>query len=132
MLLENRACLTIRNKDGKTALEIAKEKNHKIIYRIIYEKMIESMTSKGNTNVCGHEKCQTTMKRTVLQKLEETFTLKESKNCVVCFEQRNGTFVLQPYGHAKTCETCCVKVVEETKICPLCRGNVSKYQKIFN
>ena len=94
--------------------------------------MIESMTSKENVNKCGSNECQTQMKRIVLEKMEETFTLKESKNCVVCFKQRTGTFVLQPCGHAKTCETCCVKVAEVTKICPLCRGIVTKYQKIYD
>ena len=56
----------------------------------------------------------------------------EQKNCIVCYEPRNGTFVLQPCGHAKTCETCSLKIVEESKICPMCRSHVSKYQKIFD
>ena len=58
MLLEIDVCLTLKTKDGKTALEIAKEKNQKIIYRMIYEKIVESMSSKGNSMECSKDECQ--------------------------------------------------------------------------
>ena len=48
ILLENNACLTLKNKAGKMALEIAKEKKHKRIYRIIYEKMISALSTSEN------------------------------------------------------------------------------------
>ena len=98
---------------------------------MIYEKIIESMSSKESEKECAKDDCQKEMKRMIFDKMEETIT-KKPKNCVVCYEERNGTFALLPCGHAKICETCCVKTVEETKTCPLCRGNVSKYQKIFD
>ena len=78
--------------------------------------------------------CHEKMKGIISDTFDESFSSNQekAKNCVVCYDQRKGTFALLPCGHAKTCETCCVKIVEETKSCPLCRGNVSKYQKIFD
>ena len=132
MLLDYNICLTVKNNYGKTALDIAKEKNHKKIYRMIYEKMIELMSSKNATQECVKEDCQKEMKRMILDKVDDTFVSKEGKSCVVCYDERNGTFVLQPCGHAKTCEKCCNKIVRETKKCPLCRETVAKYQKIYD
>ena len=126
--------MTVKNNDGKTALDMAKEKRHKKIYRMIYEKMIDLMSSKNIAKKCSTNKCRKKMKDIISDKVDESFSSNQetAKNCVVCYDQRKGTFALLPCGHAKTCETCCVKIVEETKSCPLCRGNVSKYQKIFD
>ena len=100
LFLDNNASLTLKNSYGQTAHDVAKENKHKRISRLIYEKMVESLSL---------------------------------KDCVLCFHPRRGTFVLQPCGHAKTCEKCCLKIVaDETKSCPICRGNVTKYQKIFD
>ena len=121
--------MTLKNKDGKTPLEIAKEKNQKRIYRMIYEKMVSTLSTSENqiTNVEEHRE----IKRMIFDNFETDYS-PDQKNCVVCYEPRKGTFVLQPCGHAKTCETCSLKIVEESKICPLCRSYVSKYQKIFD
>ena len=132
ILLESNVCLTLKNKNGKTALEIAKENNQKKIYRMIYEKIVESMSSKGNSTECSKDECQREMKRMILDKVDDAFILKEGKTCVVCYEERNGTFVLQPCGHAKTCQKCSDKIVRETKKCPMCRKKVLKYQKIYD
>ena len=132
VLLKNNACLTLKDISGKTALDKAKAKKDKKIYRMIYEKIIESMSSKDNSAECSKDDCQREMKRMMLEKMDETIVSKEAKTCVVCFEEKSGTFVLQPCGHAKTCQNCCDKIVSETKKCPLCRETVSKYQKIYD
>ena len=127
ILLQNDVSMTKKNITGKTALDIAKDKNHKKIYRMIYEKMVSTLSTSENQieNVEEHRE----IKRMIFDKLEYS---PEQKNCVVCYDPRNGTFVLQPCGHAKTCETCSLKIVNESKICPMCRGHVTKYQKIFD
>ena len=129
ILLKNSICLTQKNKDGKTALQIAKDKNQKKIYRMIYEKMVNTLSTSETQieNVEEHRE----IKRMIFDKFEFEYS-PEQKNCIVCYESRNGTFVLQPCGHAKTCETCSLKIVNESKICPMCRSHVSKYQKIFD
>ena len=129
ILLEHNICLTQKNRDGKTALEIAKDKNQKKIYRMIYEKMVSALSTSENKieDVEEHQE----IKRMIFNKFEYEYS-PEQKNCVVCYDPRNGTFVLQPCGHAKTCETCSLKIVEESKICPMCRCHVDKYQKIFD
>ena len=99
---------------------------------MIYEKMIELMSSKDTTQKCAKEDCQREMKRMILDKVDDTFVSKEGRPCVVCYDERNDTFVLQPCGHAKTCQKCSDKIVAETKRCPLCREAVSKYQKIYD
>ena len=76
-----------------------------------YENIIGSMSSKDMAGECAKEDCQKEMKRMMLEKMDDAYTSNEGKTCVVCYEERNGTFVLQPCGHAKTCEECCMKIV---------------------
>ena len=54
------------------------------------------------------------------------------KECAVCFGPRNGTFTFLPCGHAKTRETCCMKIVGYSETCPICRSKVEHYQRIFD
>ena len=106
LLLDNNASMVLKDRRNKTPLDIAEEKRHKKIIRMIKEKMVESYSS-----------------------IQEQ--LLNSRACVICFNPRNGIFVLQPCGHAKTCEDCCKKIVTNSKVCPICRGNATQYQKIF-
>ena len=99
---------------------------------MIYEKIVESMSSKDHSPKCSKDNYQNEMKRIMLDKVDDTFSSKEESPCVVCYDERNGTFVLQPCGHAKTCQKCTDKIVRETKRCPLCRKTVTKYQKIYD
>ena len=123
--------MTIKLNDGITALDVAKNKNQKKIYRMIYETLIESMSSKEKAKKCVNKNdCQNEIKTLLFEKIDETFP--SSKTCVICFGDRNGIFAFIPCGHAKTCQKCCTKIIEELRKCPLCRCNVSKYQKIFD
>ena len=95
---------------------------------------IDSNAQENADLKCDNNMCHEKMNSIISDTFDESFSSNQekAKNCIVCYDQRKGTFALLPCGHAKTCETCCVKIVEETKSCPLCRGNVSKYQKIFD
>ena len=99
---------------------------------MIYEKMIELMSSKDTAQECAKDDCQREMKRMILDKVDDTFVSKEGKSCVVCYDERNSTFALQPCGHAKTCQKCSDKIVSQKKKCPLCRESVSKNQRIYD
>ena len=87
---------------GQTAFDIAMEKNHKKIIIMIHEGMVEQ----GSSN--------------------------QLKDCVICFKPRNGTFTLVSCGHAKTCETCCNKIVSGSKTCPICRSRVTQFMRDFD
>ena len=91
----------------RICLNLAEENKHKKIIRMIKEKMVESYSS-----------------------IEQQ--LQNSKACVICCNDRNGTFVFQPCRHAKTCEDCCKKILGDSKTCPICRGTVTEYHKIFD
>ena len=127
ILLAKNIHLTLKNRDGKTALEIAKEKNDINMYRMVYERMVELFSLKKNQNENVEEYQE--IKSLIFDKFEGDFS---QKVCVVCYDPRNGTFVLLPCGHAKTCETCSDRLVKESKHCPMCRSIVTKYQKIFD
>ena len=102
LLNEKTVSTILKNGKGQTAFEVAMAENHKKIIRMIHEKMVES----GSLN--------------------------QRNDCVVCFKPRKGIFTFLPCGHAKTCEKCCTRIVEGSKTCPMCRGKVTKYQKIFH
>ena len=102
ILNERNVSTTLKNRKGQTAFEVAMAQNQKKIIRMIYEKMVES----GSSN--------------------------QRNDCVVCFKPRKGIFTFLPCGHAKTCEKCSSKILENSKTCPMCRGTVAKYQKIYH
>lgn len=49
-----------------------------------------------------------------------------SKECVICFDNVADTALLE-CGHLSCCNTC----AKPLKICPICRGHVSKVVKIY-
>ena len=55
--------------------------------------------------------------------------------CSLCFNPKNGIFAFQPCGHANACKSCCVKLTfleaRDLKKCPICRTNVTHFQKIY-
>ena len=56
-------------------------------------------------------------------------------DCIICYNPRDQIFVLDPCGHAKTCETCCLKILNMPNLtipsCPVCRKRVISYKKVF-
>ena len=55
----------------------------------------------------------------------------ELEDCVVCSGIRNEIFVFTPCGHAKTCETCSMKILNRGSACPICRKVVTSYMKAY-
>ena len=111
MVEANGADLTI--KDHKTyldPLDIANQRNLVEIGEIIMEKMIEMK-----------EAAKPAAKRIKF----------ELEDCVVCKRIRNEIFVFTQCGHAKTCETCSMKIVNRGSTCPICRKFVTSYLKAY-
>ena len=55
-------------------------------------------------------------------------------DCVICCTPRDEIFVFHPCGHAKTCESCTLKIMYKSDItsnCPVCRQKVDTYVKAF-
>ena len=53
--------------------------------------------------------------------------------CIMCFEPRNGWYVLMPCGHTSLCESCCIKITckDDNSKCPTCRKPINSYNQIF-
>ena len=101
LLLEHNANTSLTTKEGKTALEIAIYLKNEQILKIFSEYVPP-----------GQE-------------------FSDCKDCNVCYGPKNGIFAFQPCGHAKTCQICCIKIIQDSRKCPVCRAYVKMYQKIF-
>ena len=42
-------------------------------------------------------------------------------------DSKDGVFAILPCGHAKTCQLCCIKIINDSEKCPVCRANVERY-----
>ena len=105
----------IRMYKRKSFLEFAKAKGIKKVVEVIIKKMVEE--SKPMSDSFEHE--------------NKRFKFEE---CIVCFEPRKEAFVFNPCGHAKTCETCCLRILhlsEGGPLCPVCRTTVTHYMRVF-
>ena len=101
---------------GQTPLELAKSLDYKETIRIIVQKMIED-SEKGR-----QENLQPKKKKIKLE------------DCIICCCQRDAIYVMYPCGHAKTCETCCLKILNSSDtqpVCPVCREKAENYVKVF-
>ena len=120
LLLDNGVDLSIKNKKGKTALEFAKTfhcQRGQIIEKIL-RRMIKDKENSAKNSCEGEPK-------------QKKFKFDD---CVICFEPRFEMFVLNPCGHAKTCEVCCMKIIhlpEVNTTCPVCRQDVDSYTKAY-
>ena len=89
-------------------------------------------TSKGKSvlDLAVHTKNDEILK-IVLKNIPQEKEFSDSKDCNVCYGLKNGVFAFLPCGHAKTCQLCCIKIIEDSRKCPACRCSVQKYQKIY-
>ena len=67
----------------------------------------------------------------VLKNIPQEKEFSDSKDCNVCYGLKNGIFAFLPCGHAKTCQLCCIKIIEDSGKCPTCRCSIQRYQKIY-
>ena len=118
MLIDNQADFQLKNHEEKTSFECAKELGQNEIIQMILNQMIKS--SKSTLDKMAEEKS-----RAKRMKFDD---------CIICYNPRDQIFTLDPCGHAKTCETCCLKIIhlpDTIKSCPVCRKAVTGYKKIF-
>ena len=52
------------------------------------------------------------------------------KNCIICVEKIADCIIL-PCGHVCACSSCLKNWFKNKKICPICRKEVSSFQKVF-
>ena len=75
------------------------------------------------------------MEKMIEMKEAEKPTAKRTKleleDCVVCKKIRNEILVFTPCGHAKTCETCSMKIFIRSSTCPICRKLLTSYMKAY-
>ena len=113
MLLDDKRCiLNMKDRKGMTPIALALQGNHLDIAKMISEEMSNFID-------------------TVEKNKPGSQSENESK-CVICFESKDGTYAFLPCGHACACKNCCEIIKgDPNKNCPICRGNVVQYQKIF-
>ena len=106
-LLDQGADLDIKDVQNETPLDLAKYKKNYDIIELITKTMQENVQP------------------LVLQ----------IEDCVVCKGTRREILAFLPCMHAKTCIKCCRKILEtsedEEAKCPICRGKVSEFKKVF-
>ena len=103
-----------RNHQGKTPFDLAKELGQNEILQLILKRM------KNKTKMeMDKEEAEKSNQRAKRMKLDD---------CIICYNPRDQIFVLDPCGHAKTCETCCLKILNLPNLtipsCPVCRKRV--------
>lgn len=54
----------------------------------------------------------------------------QPNECAVCFD-RPKEFAFIPCGHLACCESCSNELKNTTKRCPICNGNISSTQRVF-
>ena len=114
LLLDNGADLNLKNMKNQTPLDLQKSIccNQEILDKII-QRLIKD---KENSEIAEEPR-------------GKRFKFED---CVICYEPRYDMFVLNPCGHAKTCEACCIKILhlrETNTSCPVCREKVTSYVK---
>ena len=83
MLLEYNASTTLTANNGMSALDFAVYSKNEKILKIVLDNIPP----------------------------EEAFS--DSKDCNVCYGPRNGVYAFLPCGHAKTCQLCCIKIMND-------------------
>ena len=113
ILCDSGADLELQSFCGKNALEFANANGNSEIVEII-TKMLDK-----NSNLTNKDKAKRI----------------KFDDCIICCNPRYEIFVMIPCGHAKTCKTCCERVLNtpgtESK-CPVCRMAVTSLHKVFH
>ena len=142
ILIENGASTDIKNLDQETALHIAVTENQLEIVKCLVEKGA-LVNAKNKDNFTPHflaaklnfndivEYLTKMKKRKAESEPGEIINSKDP--CIMCFEPRNGWYVLMPCGHTSLCEFCCIKITckKDHAKCPTCRKPINSYNQIF-
>ena len=108
LFIDSRARLTIKDSTGKSVFELCREKE---IGAFVLDYFSQKKISKEIKS--------------------KRFTLKD---CIICNNPRQDVFALHPCGHARSCESCCIKLLYSKSSnlrCYMCRTVISDYKKIY-
>ena len=86
-LIEYGAQVNLRNKNNETPFDLANHKGKYEIATYLLEQKREALNQKPSN------------------------IIDDKAPCIICFEPRNGIYVLNPCGHAALCEPCTYKLV---------------------
>ena len=116
LLAENGANLEQRSFKDKNILEYAKSIGHRNIIQVIVQQMMKNSEAKVEND-------------------EQQGKRTKFDDCIVCFNTRYDFHVMIPCGHAKTCEACCLKIMNmpnSDSRCPVCRVMITSYMRAFH
>ena len=141
-LIDQGAGIEIKDQDGMTALHIASKIGNLQVVKVLVEKggaQIDARNNKGETAfVLANGNNRQEVAKYLLEKKREASnqkppsTIDDKAPCIICFEPRNGFYVLYPCGHAALCEPCTYKlVIGNNSKCPNCRQPIKNYTKMF-
>ena len=142
-LVENGAMVDPKTNDDQTPLHYAASNGWLEVVKFLVEKgaMIDARDKDDRTPLyLGYEydkDCIINYLTNMKKRKAETEIPEENYNnkdpCVICYEPRNGFFVLLPCGHTSLCEFCCFKISTKrnNSKCPSCRKAVNSFKKIF-
>ena len=144
-LIHRDANLEATDQDKNTALHIASSMGNSEIVTILLGKgaEINSINSRNETPlILAIQNRQQEIVNKLMDKGAkiDVFNFMPKSNqgndqCSLCFNPKNGIFAFQPCGHANACKSCCVKLTfledRDLKKCPICRTNVTHFQKIY-
>ena len=139
-LMHKKANLQATDQNQNTALHLASSMGHLEIAKELIEHRAEINVVNSNNETPLILAIQNGHQEIVDKLLANGATLNVSKlmpnnNCSLCFNPKKGTFAFLPCGHANACESCCVKVTfsgdRNISKCPICRTNVTHFQKIY-
>jgi len=138
LLLERGADLATQNSEGKTAIEIATDKNYSdlVILMKRYQVPPKEARAVANSNLIDFDaaSAQTSSDSNVAAdasplktcKPKDPFELEDETLCIVCCEcKREVTLV--PCGHVCLCYVCANKVQE----CPICKTKIERILKVY-
>ena len=143
LLLESGANIDTKTAEGQTILHTAARQGMLNVLKFLVEKgaKIDARDNNDQTPIFIAYKYDqksiidyltATKKRKAETEIpEEIYNNKDP--CVVCYEPRNGLFVLMPCGHTSLCEFCCLRISTSTdhSKCPSCRKAITSFKKIF-
>ena len=142
LLIEHGAQVDMRNNDGETPLHWAARNSQIVSVKCLIGLGAQvDLRDKNNKTPfdLANQNGQYEIAAYLLEQKKEAANKKPSNiiddkaPCIICFEPRNGFYVLNPCGHAALCEPCTYKLViqNSTSKCPNCREPIQNYTKMF-
>ena len=140
LLLQKGANINSRNEEKETPLHVASLNGKKEIVKILLDHGCDiDLKRFGRTaediavHQGNHEIVELiSRKRMELISLNQPQPSAPLMECKICFEDKNGVFAFLPCFHAPACEKCCRRIIQSSEpTCPICRSQVTVFQKIF-